>query len=58
MTVKQQQILPDNVTFTPIDSACNLGIILDKNLSFSQRISSYSKSCFLNIRDLPVTQYS
>ena len=35
---------------------CNLGIILDKNLSFSQRISSYSKSCFLNIRDLPVTK--
>jgi hypothetical protein len=26
--------LPNNVTLTPVDSARNLGVILDKNLSF------------------------
>jgi hypothetical protein len=40
MTVKQQKILPNNVTLTPVDSARNIGIILDKNLSFSQHFSS------------------
>jgi hypothetical protein len=44
--------LPNNVTLTPVDSARNLGVILDKNLSFAQHISCISKSCFLNIRDL------
>jgi len=34
------------------DSARNLGVIFDKNLSVTQHISSISKSCFLNIRDL------
>jgi len=34
------------------DSARNLGIIFDKNLSFAQHISSISKSCFQNIRDI------
>jgi len=37
---------------SPVDSACNLGVIFDKNLSFAQHISSTSKSCFLNIHDL------
>jgi len=44
--------LPNNVILSPIDSARNLGVIFDKNLSFAQHISSISKSCFLNIRDL------
>jgi len=35
-----------------VDSARNLGIIFDKNLSFAQHISSISKSCFNTIRDL------
>jgi hypothetical protein len=41
--------LPNNITLTPFDSARNLGVILDKSLSFSQHISSISKSCFFNI---------
>jgi hypothetical protein len=44
--------LPNNVTLSPVDSARNLGVILDKNLTYAQHISSISKSCFLNIRDL------
>jgi len=43
--------LPNNVILSPVDSARNLGVIFDKNLSFAQHISSISKSCFLNIRD-------
>jgi len=35
-----------------VDSACNLGVICDTNLSIAQRISVISKSCFHNIRDL------
>jgi len=37
---------------SPVDSARYLRVILDKNLSFAQHISSICKSCFLNIRDL------
>ena len=44
--------LPNNVTLSPDDSACNLGFIFDKNLTFAQHISSVSKSCFINVRDL------
>ena len=44
--------LPDGVTLSPVDSARNLGVIFDKNLSFSHHISSVSKSCFYHIRDL------
>jgi hypothetical protein len=44
--------LPNNVTLSPVDSARNLGVIFDKNLSFAPHISAVSKSCFLNIRDL------
>jgi len=43
--------LPNIVILSPVDSACNLGVIYDKNLSFAQHISSISKSCFLDIRD-------
>jgi len=35
-----------------VDSARNLGVIFDKNLSFAQHISAVSKSCFHNIREL------
>jgi len=44
--------LPNNVILSPVDSARNLGVIFDNNLSSAKRISSLSKSCFLNIRDL------
>jgi len=44
--------LLNNVTISPVDSARNLGDIFDTNLSFALLISSISKSCFLNIRDL------
>jgi hypothetical protein len=44
--------LPNNVTLSPVDSARNLGVIFDKNLTFSQHISAISKSSFQNIRDL------
>jgi len=44
--------LPNNVILSTVDSAQNLGVIFDKNLSFVQHISAISKSCFLNIRDL------
>jgi len=44
--------LPNNVILSPVVSARNLGVIFDKNLSFAQHISSTSKSCFHNIRDL------
>ena len=44
--------LPNNVTLSPVTSARNLGVIFDKNLTFSQHISAILKSCFLNIRDL------
>jgi len=45
-------ILSDNTTISATTTARNLGIILDSNLSFKQRISSLSKSCFYHIRDL------
>jgi len=44
--------LPNNVILLPVDSARNLGVIFDKDLSFAQHISSISKSCFHSIRDL------
>jgi len=44
--------LLSNVILSPVDSARNLGVIFDKNMSFAQHISSISKSCFLNMRDL------
>ena len=44
--------LPNDVTLTPVDSARNLGVIFDNNLSFFQLVSAISKSCFHDIRDL------
>ena len=44
--------LPNNVTLSPVYSARNLGVIFDRNLTFSQHISAVSKSCFYHIRDL------
>jgi len=44
--------LPNNVILSPVNSVRNLGVIFDKTLSFVQHISSISKSCFLNNRDL------
>jgi len=37
--------LPNNVILSPVDSARNLGVIFNKNLSFVQHISSISESC-------------
>jgi exonuclease III len=45
-------LMPSNVTITPTDSARNLGVIFDSSLTFSDHISSVSKSCFQSIRDL------
>ena len=44
--------MPNNVTIHPVTSARNLGIIFDSKLSFSEHISSLSKSCFCHIRNL------
>jgi len=44
--------LTNNVILSPVDSARNFGAIFDKYLSFAQHISSISKSCYFNIRDL------
>jgi len=43
--------LPNNVILSPLDSAHNLDIIFDTNLSFAQHITAVSKSCFHNILD-------
>ena len=45
-------ILPDNSSITPVQSARNLGIIFDSNLSFDKHISNLSKVCYFHIRDL------
>src|SRR6218665_776318 len=39
-------------TFTPTSPVCNLGVIFDQNLSFSDHITQLSRSCFMHIRDL------
>jgi len=44
--------LPNNVILSSVDSARNLGVIFNKNLSFAPHVSSISKSCFHNIREL------
>lgn len=44
--------MPDNTVLTPVDSVRNLGLIFDNNLTFSNQISSLTKSCFFHIRDL------
>ena len=44
--------LPNNATISPVDTARHLGVIFDKNLTFSDHIFSFSKSCFYHICDL------
>ena len=36
--------LPNDVILSPVDSARNLGVIFDSNLTFSNHISAVSKS--------------
>ena len=43
---------PNNVIFSPVDSARNLGVIFDSNLTLSDNISAVFKSCLYHIRDL------
>ena len=42
----------NGVILSPVTSARNLGVILDKKFSFSQCISSVSKTCFQHILGL------
>jgi hypothetical protein len=42
----------DNSSITPVDSARNLGIIFDSNLSFDKHISNLSQTCYYHIREL------
>ena len=44
--------LPNCVVLSPVTSTRNVGVIFDTNFTFSQNISSISKSCFYHIRDL------
>jgi hypothetical protein len=43
--------LPINVTLSPVQSAPNLGVIFDSNLTLSQHISAVATSCLYYIRD-------
>jgi Reverse transcriptase (RNA-dependent DNA polymerase) len=45
-------LMPSQVAITPANSARNLGVVFDSELSMIHHISSVSKSCFLSIRDL------
>jgi hypothetical protein len=36
----------------PVHSACDLGVIFDSNLAFSEHVSTVSKSCFYHSHDL------
>jgi len=44
--------LPNNTFIKPVNSAKNLGIIFDSNLSFDKHISGVSRACYYHIRDL------
>jgi len=44
--------LPNKVILSPVESARNLGVIFDTNLSFAQHKYAFSKSCFHSICDL------
>ena len=44
--------LPKNVTAKPVSSARNLGFIFDSHLNLSGHISSISKACYCQIRNL------
>ena len=50
--LKQQLSKIDSSSLNTTHSACNLGFIFDENLSFSDQISSLSKSCYSHIREL------
>jgi len=41
--------IPSSVILSPVDSACNLGVIFLKGLSFVQHTSAVAKSCFQHI---------
>jgi len=43
---------PDTVILKPVDSARNIGVVVHKNMSFTQHSSAVSKSSFHNVRDL------
>jgi len=44
--------IDSNTTVTPVNSARNLGILVDNHLSFNDQITALSKSCYYHIRDL------
>ena len=50
--LKQQLSKIDNSLLNTTHSARNLGFIFDENLTFSDQISSLSKSCYSHIREL------
>ena len=49
--LKQQLSKIDNSSLNTTHSARNLGFIFDEHLTFSDRISSLSKSCYSHIYD-------
>ena len=51
-TLKQQLSKIDNSSLNTTHSARNLGFIYDEHLTFSDHISSLSKSCYSHIRQL------
>jgi len=53
--LKQQLSKIDNSSLNTTHSARNLGFIFDENLTFSDQISSLSKSCYSHIRELRVS---
>jgi len=52
MDLKQQLSKIDNSSIKTTHSARNLGFIFDENLTFSDQISSLSKSCYSHICEL------
>ena len=50
--LKQQLSKIDNSSLNTTHSARNLGFIFDEHLTFSDQISSLSKSCYSHIREL------
>ena len=49
--LKQQLSKIYNFSLNTTHSARNLGFIFDENLTFSDQISSFSKSCYSHVRD-------
>ena len=50
--LKQQLSKIDNSSLNTTHSARNIGFIFDEHLTFSDQISSLSKSCYSHIREL------